>query len=89
LPLIAHRIITAYDRQLRHPVTANGTNGDRGDDAARIASVRALAGAALAVCGTLVLTLGPGPWLQPQELSLALVGLCYLSGAWLFVSASR
>ena len=90
LPLIAHRILTAYDQQLRHPAAAHGANGTRhGDEPTRGASARALAGATLAVCGTLLLTLGPGDWLQPPELALALVGLCYLSSAWLFVAASR
>ena len=90
LPLVAHRILTAYDHQLRRSVAANRANDThRGEEPTRAATARALAAATLAVCGTLVLTLGPGDWLHPPELVLALVGLCYLSSAWLFVSAGR
>ena len=90
LPLVAHRILTAYDHQLRRSVAANRvTDTHSGEEPARTTTARALAAATLAVCGTLVLTLGPGHWLRPPELVLALVGLCYLSSAWLFVSASR
>jgi ubiquinone biosynthesis protein len=90
LPLVAHRILNAYDHQLK---LANGTlnpgNGaQRREDQGRAYPVRALGGATLALCGTLVLLLGPGPWL-PGQAALSLVAACYLSGAWLFVSASR
>jgi ubiquinone biosynthesis protein len=47
-----------------------------------------LGGATCALCGTLVLLLGPGPWLH-AEWALALVAGCYLGGVWLFLSASR
>jgi ubiquinone biosynthesis protein len=88
LPLVAHRILTAYDHQLRRAVAAANAP-QHSEEPTRVSSVRALAGATLAVCGTLVLTLGPGAWVQPPELALGLVGLCYLSGVWLFVAASR
>jgi len=50
--------------------------------------VKALAGASVLVCATLLLLLGPGPWLS-ETLGLALVAAAYLGGAWLFLSAAR
>ncbi|MFN2199606.1 MAG: hypothetical protein ACK2UO_00265, partial [Caldilineaceae bacterium] len=51
-------------------------------------SVRALGGATVVVCGTLILLLGPGPWL-PATTGAALVVGCYLAGALLFYFAGR
>ncbi|WP_295446434.1 ubiquinone biosynthesis regulatory protein kinase UbiB [uncultured Thiodictyon sp.] len=91
LPLIAHRILLAADMEARRSFVArSGTNGkQRGEESGTGGlSARALAGATLAVCGTLMLLLGPGQWLAP-ELALGLVGGAYLGGAWLLLTASR
>ncbi len=90
-PLVAHRILHAADLSARRTVSASiaQTNGNhRGEEANRGLSARALSGATLALCGTLVLVLGPGQWLQPG-LALGVVGLSYLGGAWLLVTAGR
>ena len=90
LPLIAHRILLAADLEARRQFGGrNGANvptrdGEAGSDL----SARALAGATLAVCGTLVLVLGPGQILPP-EFALGLVGLAWLGGAWLLFSSDR
>ena len=90
LPLVANRLLN----ELEHRQIAGGgllardqTQGPRGRPEPSVA-IKALGGATVALCGTLVLVLGPGPWLG-DDLALALVGACYLGGAWLFVSAGR
>ncbi|WP_295385354.1 ubiquinone biosynthesis regulatory protein kinase UbiB [uncultured Thiodictyon sp.] len=90
LPLIAHRILLAADMEARRSFVArNGNNGKpQGAESGTGLSARALAGATLAVCGTLVLLLGPGQWLAP-ELALGLVSGAYLGGAWLLLTAGR
>ena len=90
LPLIAHRILLAADLEARRQfVGRNATNGPFRDaeDGAGV-TARALAGATLAVCGTLVLVLGPGQILPP-EFALVLVGLAWLGAAWLLWSSDR
>ena len=92
IPLMAYRILSTYDKRLR--AAEAGSFGDHGrnsghDKAASTSqSVRALAGATVIVCGTLVLLLGPGPWL-PATTGVALVAGCYMVGALLFFSAGR
>jgi ubiquinone biosynthesis protein len=90
LPLIANRLLSEleHNQSLGGFRLDNGNASRRTDDRSRALIVRALAGATAALCGTLVLALGPGPWL-PHELALALVAGSYLGGAWLFYSASR
>ena len=90
LPLIANRLLSEleHNQSLGGFRLDNGNASRRTDDRSRTLIVRALAGATAALCGTLVLTLGPGQWL-PHELALALVAGSYLGGAWLFYSASR
>lgn len=84
LPLIASRLLTELERR-QNPL---GQAADNGNGADRSWTVRALAGATAALCGTLLLALGPGHWLPPQ-LALALVVGCYLGCGWLFYSAIR
>ncbi len=90
LPLIAYRMLMAYDKRMRMDASPPGGNqGLREAQSLGAAnSIRALGGATLIVCGTLVLLLGPGHWLQ-ESLSAALVVICYLAGALLFFSATR
>jgi ubiquinone biosynthesis protein len=90
LPLIAHRILLAADLEARRQFASrNGATGPlRDEDDLSGLSARALAGATLAVCGTLVLVLGPGQLIQP-EWALGLVGLSWLGGAWLLFSTGR
>ena len=90
LPLIANRLLSEleHSQSLGGFRLENGNASRRTDDRSRSLIVRALAGATAVLCGTLVLALGPGPWL-PRELALALVAGSYLGGAWLFYSASR
>jgi ubiquinone biosynthesis protein len=90
LPLIAHRILLAADLEARRQFSnRNGGNGQLRDaESGSDLSARALAGATLAICGTLVLVLGPGQLLQP-EFALGLVGLAWLGSAWLLLTADR
>jgi len=90
LPLVIHRILHAADLDARRTLAAAKTvnDHDRAAEARAGLSARALAGATLAVCGTLVLVLGPGQWLPPQ-LALGLVGASWFGGAWLLFSTGR
>ncbi|TCT22824.1 ubiquinone biosynthesis regulatory protein kinase UbiB [Thiobaca trueperi] len=87
LPLIAYRMLMAYDKQLRgatfdqaqvreHQATASG------------AMLKSIGGATLFVCATLMLLLGPGHWL-PEQAAAGLIAAAYLAGVWLFFSAAR
>ena len=87
LPLIAYRMLMAYDKQLRgatfdqaqvreHQATASG------------AMLKSIGGATLFVCATLMLLLGPGHWL-PEQAAAGFIAAAYLAGVWLFVSAAR
>lgn len=87
LPIIAYRMLMTYDKRLR--------SAEAGQSAAQThqirsnsSSIKAIGGATVLICGTLVLLLGPGRWL-PDTTGIALVAGCYLSGAWLFISAVR
>jgi ubiquinone biosynthesis protein len=93
IPLMAYRILSTYDRRLR----AAEAESQRAHGHGRLppsvptpttSAVRALAGATVIVCGTLILLLGPGPWLASST-SLTLILGCYLGGALLFYSAAR
>ncbi|WP_373508094.1 ubiquinone biosynthesis regulatory protein kinase UbiB [Thiocapsa sp.] len=92
IPLMAYRILSTYDKRLRAAEAESLRNHGRGTNHAQsiatAQSVRALGGATVIVCGTLVLLLGPGPWL-PATTGVALVAGCYLAGALLFFSAGR
>jgi ubiquinone biosynthesis protein len=87
LPLIAYRMLMAYDKQVRsakfdqaqvrdHQATASG------------AMLKSIGGATLLICATLVLLLGPGHWL-PEQAAAGVIAAAYLAGAWLFFSAAR
>jgi len=87
LPLIAYRMLMAYDKRVR------GAKFDqarvREDQAsASGAMLKSIGGATLLICATLVLLLGPGHWLAEQA-AAGLIAAAYLAGAWLFVSAAR
>ncbi|MBK1716519.1 ubiquinone biosynthesis regulatory protein kinase UbiB [Thiocystis violacea] len=87
LPLIAYRMLMAYDKRLRTTDPAHAsTPGARPVSAST--SIKIVGGATVLVCGTLVLLLGPGHWL-PESAGVTLVAGSYLSGIWLFVSAAR
>lgn len=89
LPLIAYRMLMAYDKQLRMSEPAHGRHQNSRESGAGFAhSVQALGGATVTVCGTLMLLFGPGHWL-PASTGAALVIVCYLAGAILFFSAAR
>jgi ubiquinone biosynthesis protein len=90
LPLVANRLLNELEHRQAAgaglPVRSQDQRVRGGID--RITSIKAIGGATLALCGTLMLVLGPGPWLG-QDPALTLVGACYLGGAWLFFSAGR
>ncbi len=91
LPLIAYRMLMAYDKRMRMTESAQGGQQHGSREAQTLGattSIRALGGATIIVCGTLVLLLGPGHWLQ-DSLGAALVVGCYLAGALLFFTAAR
>jgi ubiquinone biosynthesis protein len=90
LPLLANRLLNSleHNQALRPGARAGGPASGKGAESWRTLPVKALGGATCALCGTLVLLLGPGPWLH-AEWALALVAGCYLGGVWLFLSAGR
>ncbi len=89
LPLIAHRLLHAADLEARrHFAESNGAGARRAEEQGNGRTARAIGGAALALCGTLVLVLGPGPWLH-QGTALGLVAASWLGGAWFLYSAGR
>ncbi|NVZ09321.1 ubiquinone biosynthesis regulatory protein kinase UbiB [Allochromatium humboldtianum] len=87
LPLIAYRMLMAYDRQVR---SAKFDQAKVREDQATAsgAMLKSIGGATLLICATLVLLLGPGHWL-PEQAAAGLIAAAYLAGAWLFVSAAR
>ncbi len=87
LPLIAYRILMAYDKRLRGAETLQRSAHDHQHTSSNN-SIKAIGGASALICGTLILLLGPGHWLA-ETTGIALAVVCYLSGAWLFVSATR
>ena len=90
LPLVANRLLNSleHNQAFRSGARAAGPAPGKRAESCRPLPVKALGGATCALCGTLVLLLGPGPWLH-AEWALALVAGCYLGGVWLFLSASR
>ena len=92
IPLMAYRILSTYDKRLRAAEAESMRSSGRARSQVPVASVcqsvRALGGATVVVCGTLILLLGPGPWL-PATTGAALVVGCYLAGALLFYFAGR
>lgn len=90
LPLVANRLLSELENRQAagRGLPINGPNGPRGGEPGSIQAHKAIAGATLALCATLVLVLGPGPWL-PADWALALVLGAYSSAAWLFLSAAR
>jgi ubiquinone biosynthesis protein len=92
IPLMAYRILSTYDKRLRAAEAGSlrnhGRNAGADQAAATSQSIRALGGATVIVCGTLVLLLGPGPWLTATT-GVAFVAGCYIVGALLFYAAGR
>ena len=91
LPLVANRLLSELEHQqvsggIRSPLDRR--DGARAGEPRSLHAPRGMAGGTLALCATLVLVLGPGPWLS-IEWALALVIGAYLSAVWLFLSASR
>ena len=88
LPLVAYRMLMAYDKRLRTAEYAGTQLAQDNRPMSAATAIRVVAGATALVCGTLVLLLGPGHWL-PDTAGTALVAVSYLAGTWLFVSAAR
>ncbi len=90
LPLIAYRMLMTYDKRLREAESLReGRQASREPQPLSAAnSIRALGGATVLICGTLVLLLGPGHWLR-ESVGAALVVTSYIAGGWLFYSAGR
>jgi ubiquinone biosynthesis protein len=90
LPLVANRLLSDLEHRQAAGMGlyAKGAGGPRVGEPGQLQAAKAIAGATLALCGTLVLLLGPGPWLQPGA-ALALMGGAYVGAAWLFLSAAR
>jgi ubiquinone biosynthesis protein len=91
LPLVANRLLSELEHQqvsggIRSPLDRR--DGARAGEPRSPHAPRGMVGGTLALCATLVLVLGPGPWLS-IEWALALVIGAYLSAVWLFLSASR
>ena len=90
LPLIAYRMLMAYDKRLRtaeYSLGKHQTGQDR-QPVASTSTAQAIAGATVILCGTLVLLLGPGHWI-PESAGAAIVGACYLTGSLLLYFAGR
>ncbi|WP_242445569.1 hypothetical protein [Chromatium okenii] len=64
LPLIAYRILMAYDKRLR---TIEPVNKPTTQPASAPVLSQIISGATLLICGTLVLLFGPGQWCQKQQ----------------------
>jgi ubiquinone biosynthesis protein len=64
---MAYRILSTYDKRLRaaeaESLRSHGRTAQQVSAATPNQSIRALGGATVLVCGTLILLLGPGPWL--------------------------
>lgn len=89
LPLLAARLLSDLERYHQEGLGGAAQGGPSDSDNRCLAgSLKAIAGATFALCGTLVLVLGPGPWL-PEQWAVALVVASYTGGSWLFLSASR
>ncbi|MBK1640342.1 ubiquinone biosynthesis regulatory protein kinase UbiB [Chromatium okenii] len=88
LPLIAYRILMAYDKRLRQTEPLHGAAAKPQNTQAAATSVLAIAGAMLLLCGTLVLLFGPGQFLSESSSLIVIVG-SYLIGGLLFLIADR
>ncbi|MBK1694598.1 ubiquinone biosynthesis regulatory protein kinase UbiB [Chromatium weissei] len=85
LPLIAYRILMAYDKRLR---TVEPINKPTIQPASAPALSQIISGATLLICGTLVLLFGPGQWLQETTGIAVMIG-CYTAGGLLLLRAAR
>ena len=85
LPLIAYRMLMAYDKQVR---SAQFEQAREREDQATASNmlIKSIAGATLLICATLMLLLGPGHWL-PEHVAAGLIAAAYLAGAWLLNAA--
>jgi ubiquinone biosynthesis protein len=90
LPLIAYRMLMAYDKRLRmtQPVLGTHQAAQNKQPLSSTSTTQAIGGATVIVCGTLVLVLGPGHLLQESMGAVMVIG-CYLTGALLFYFAAR
>ncbi|QIK36717.1 ubiquinone biosynthesis regulatory protein kinase UbiB [Caldichromatium japonicum] len=88
LPLVAYRMLMAYDKQLRHAEFERAKLQREESPSTAAIALRAIGGATLVICATLILVLGPGQWL-PEHLALVLMTLTYLVGGWLLIAAAR
>lgn len=85
LPLIAYRMLMAYDKQVR---SAKFDQAQEREDQATASNtlIKSIGGATLLICATLMLLLGPGHWL-PEQIAAGLIAAAYLAGVWLFITA--
>ncbi|SDX36649.1 2-octaprenylphenol hydroxylase [Allochromatium warmingii] len=85
LPLIAYRMLMAYDKQVR---SAKFDQAQEREDQATASNtlIKSIGGATLLICATLMLLLGPGLWL-PEQIAAGLIAAAYLAGVWLFITA--
>ncbi len=88
LPLIAYRMLMAYDKHMRTADLQGNAGALERQTPGAVNSVRALAGATLTICGTLLLLFGPGQWLDESAVTALVIG-CYLAGTLLFFRAAR
>ncbi len=88
LPLVAYRMLMAYDKRLRQAEFERAKLQREEQFSSTASTLRALGGATLMVCATLILVLGPGQWLS-EQFALVLVILIYVAGGWLFIAAAR
>lgn len=90
LPLVANRLLSDLGQRqlgsLGPSVTARDT--PRGDGLGAGQAPKAIAAASLSLCATLIVLLGPGPWL-PAEWALAAAVGAYAGALWLFLAATR
>jgi ubiquinone biosynthesis protein len=86
LPLLASRLLAQLEQRSAPGPQPRSTR--QGEGPGQAMAVRAIAGATCALCGTLILLLGPGHWL-PAQLALALVAAGWGGGAWLLLTAGR
>lgn len=90
LPLVANRLLSDLEqgRAAGLGAAVNGRQALPGGEPRTGQPPKAIAAATLALCATLVMVLGPGPWLQAEWALAAVVG-AYVSAVWLFLTAAR
>lgn len=83
LPLVANRLLSELEHRqsIGSGLPGNRRPGLRGHEAGPAQVPRTIAGGTLALCGTLLLVLGPGPWL-PMDWGLAMAVGAFLGAAW-------